>query len=76
MMDRRHRDLIGNESKRVYFNPLLDYLLKPNIYHQLHHAVNKGYLLFVPYHHVSKAPARQRVDTDEYNRVFKTSFTF
>lgn len=58
----------------MYFNPALDHFLNPNIYHQLHHATSRGYLLFVPYHHVS---ARLRkVDTDEYNRLFKTTFSF
>lgn len=58
----------------MYFNPLLDRFLKPNVHHQLHHAINKGYLLFVPYHHL--LGKGKQIDVVEYNRVFRTSFTF
>jgi len=58
----------------MYYNPLLDYQLQANVHHQLHHALNRGYLMFIPYHHVFKSS--QKVDTDKYNSIFKTNFTF
>ena len=42
--------------------------------HQLHHALNKGHYLFVPWSHV--LPKRRRADCDRYNHVFKTDFGF
>ena len=58
----------------MYFNPLLDRFLEPNVMHQLHHAVVQGYYLFVPWHHL--LPGRRRADCDRYNRVFNTDFDF
>jgi len=58
----------------MYFNPILDNRLKGNVTHQLHHALNKGYYLFVPYEHFD-ADARSK-DVQKYNKVFKTTFTF
>ena len=58
----------------MYYNPVLDHLLQPNVHHQLHHALNKGYYLFVPWGHV--LPDRRRADCRRYNEVFKTDFTF
>ena len=57
-----------------YFNPLLDWLFEGNVNHQLHHALNKGHYLFVPWSHV--LPKRRRADCDRYNHVFKTDFGF
>lgn len=57
----------------TFFNPLLDLLLKSNVTHNLHHAVNKGYMTTVPYDHLLSRKARQR-DMDLYNRVCKTHY--
>jgi len=57
----------------TFFNPLLDFLLKSNVTHNLHHAINKGYMTTVPYDHLLNRAARQR-DMDEYNRVCKTHY--
>lgn len=56
----------------MYFNPLLDRLFKANVHHQIHHALNRGYYLFVPWAHV--LPARREADGALYNRVFQTDF--
>ena len=58
----------------MYFNPLLDYLLEPNVNHQLHHALNKGHYLFVPWSH-AVSPERRYADRRKYNEVFKTKFS-
>ena len=58
----------------MYFNPILDHNLEPNVMHQLHHAINKGYYGFVPFHHL--IPQRRRADCDRYNELFQTDFTF
>ena len=58
----------------MYFNPVLDYVFKANITHQLHHALNRGYLLFWPYYHVF--PASRKADIERYNQVFKTQYEF
>jgi hypothetical protein len=58
----------------MYFNPILDFWFKPNIFHQLHHALNKDYILFVPYCHI--LPWERRKDERKYNEIFKTTFSF
>lgn len=58
----------------MYFNPLLDAVLKGNVTHQLHHALNKGYYLFVPWAHVRSS--RRAADCARYNRVFGTDFAW
>lgn len=57
----------------IFFNPLLDLLLKPNVTHNLHHAINVGYMTTVPYDHLLSRAARQR-DMDKYNKVCKTHY--
>ncbi|CAB9525774.1 expressed unknown protein (Partial), partial [Seminavis robusta] len=58
----------------MYFCPILDYVLKPTIHHQLHHAIphNKDYLLFVPYRHL--IPRHRQADIAYFNKVFDTNF--
>jgi len=62
-----------NPYSAMYFNPLLDHLMKGNVCHQLHHALNKDYLLFVPYAHLWSTEKR-RYDIEKYNKCFKTNF--
>lgn len=59
----------------MYFNPLLDYLLEGNVTHQLHHCLNKGYYLFVPWKHLISREGRRR-DCVKYNKVLKCDFDF
>jgi len=63
-----------NPFSAMYFNPLLDWLLKANVNHQLHHALNAGHLLFVPWSHVFRKG--RQTDCRRYNQVFKTTFEF
>jgi hypothetical protein len=62
-----------NPFSAMYFNPFLDHILKGNICHQLHHALNKDYIMFVPYRHMLSPAARQS-DIDKYQTAFKTDF--
>lgn len=57
-----------------YYNPLLDWLFRGNVTHQLHHALSKGYYMFVPWAHA--LPGRRRADCEKYNQVFRTDFAF
>ena len=59
----------------MYFNPIFDWLLEPNVNHQLHHALNKGHYTFVPWEH-ALSPAKRTADCNRYNQVFKTNFVF
>jgi len=63
-----------NPYSTMYFNPILDYFLSPNICHQLHHATHKDFITFTPFHHV--IPSLKREDERRYNQTFKTDFTF
>jgi len=60
-----------NPYSLVLFLPPLDFCIKPNIRHQLHHGVNRGYWDNLPLHHL--VPSRLREDLDKYNRVLTTS---
>jgi len=55
-----------------YFNPILDFALKPNICHQLHHVVQNEYFTFTPYHHF--IPGAKERDYKRYNKLMKTNF--
>mmetsp|Transcript_33152 Transcript_33152/g.71633 ORF Transcript_33152/g.71633 Transcript_33152/m.71633 type:complete len:343 (+) Transcript_33152:1688-2716(+) len=57
----------------MYFCPVLDHFMKGNICHQLHHALNNDYIMFVPYGHLWSS-RRRRKDVDRYNTVFETDF--
>jgi len=59
----------------LYFNPLLDYLLYPNVCHQLHHTpkYQTTYICFTPYHHIL-SPHLKRIDMQRYDANFKTKF--
>ncbi|GMI13863.1 hypothetical protein TrVE_jg10925 [Triparma verrucosa] len=59
----------------MYFNPFLEWLLEPNVTHQLHHALNKGYYLFVPWGHLISRKERL-TDCQKYNKVLKCDFSF
>ena len=68
-----------------FFNPILDSILKSNVSHSLHHALNIGHYTVWPWHQLKGVAAydsRTKQNTDgsiatdmaAYNRVFKTSF--
>jgi len=68
-----------------FFNPVLDYLMNPNISHQLHHALNMGYYTVWPWHQLKgiyhydfaeKSNVDGSVERDfaTYNKVLGTCF--
>lgn len=68
-----------------FYNPILDSILKPNISHNLHHALNVGHYTVWPWHQlkgVSSYDSRVRenvdgniqLDMQAYDKVFKTNF--
>ena len=59
----------------MYFFPVLDHIMKGNICHQLHHALNNDYIQFVPYAHMWSSRRRQK-DIEKYNATFETDFVF
>lgn len=68
-----------------FYNPILDSLLKCNISHNLHHALNIGHYTIWPWHQLAgiaryDAHSKQNLDSSiatdmaTYNRVFNTNF--
>ena len=57
----------------TFFNPLLDHIFRPCVTHNLHHAINKGYMTTIPYDHLYERGARQR-DMDRLNKACKTHY--
>jgi len=55
------------------FNPLLDYLSRPTLTHNLHHAIQNDYHLFVPWSHFVSPESRHN-DIEKYNKQMKTHF--
>jgi len=69
----------------MFWNPLLDNLMRGALSHNLHHAVNKGHYTIWPEHHFKgvasaghkadvKATDGFDVDVREYNKIFETDF--
>jgi len=56
-------------------NPILDYLMKINITHNLHHMVRNDYFGIYTWYHLYD-PARKQKDIDLYNKINNTSFSF
>ena len=63
----------GNPYAVYLFNPALDYLARSTLCHNLHHAIQRDYNLFVPYSHFISAENRHK-DIHKYNEVMKTQF--
>lgn len=61
-----------NPHSVVLWNPVLDYVFKCNVAHQLHHSLNMDYTTFVPYHHVFSSLRTK--DMEIYNKIMKTTF--
>jgi hypothetical protein len=53
-------------------NPILDYIFKPNIAHNLHHAfqLDPLYMASTPMHHWN--PSDRAADVDRYNEIMKS----
>lgn len=63
----------GNPYAVYLFNPVLDYLARSALCHNLHHAVLTGYYTFIPFCHFLSAEARYK-DIEKYNMHMKTHF--
>lgn len=55
-----------------YYNPLLDYIVKGNIAHNLHHAMPNTQLHIVPWHHFWQGYAK---DLELYNKIMKMNIS-
>jgi len=60
----------ANPYTATFLNPILDYLMRPNVVHNLHHAVINDYFTLIPFYHIS--PARRKADLEVYNSKFET----
>lgn len=63
----------GNPYATALFNPVLDYLSRPTLCHNLHHAIQKTYHEILPFGHFVSA-ANRRKDIALYNKHMRTSF--
>jgi len=63
----------GNPYAVYFFNPFLDYLARPALFHGLHHAIQKGYYTFLPFSHFLSKENRHK-DIELYNKHMKTGF--
>lgn len=57
-------------------NPVLDFLLKPNIVHNLHHSceTDPRYMTVFPFHHFR--PSDRQADVAKYNKLMNTNVDF
>lgn len=58
----------------AFFNPFLDSIMKPNVSHALHHALNRDHYTLWPVHQITMRGVDR--DVAEYNAVFKTQLFF
>jgi len=63
----------ANPYSITYFFPPIDFLLKGNIAHNLHHAKPKTNFHLVPWHHLWRGT---KEDVQEYNRIMHTRVRF
>jgi len=73
-----------NPYTAVFWNPLLDNIMRGAVSHNLHHALNKGHYTIWPQHHfigvvspdqkTGKATDGFEIDIQEYNNIFDTKF--
>lgn len=63
----------GNPYTVYFFNPVLDHFARTALGHNLHHAIQKGHYLGVPWSHFMCANNRQN-DIRLYNKHLKTRF--
>ena len=63
----------GNPYATAFFNPVLDFLCRPTVRHNLHHVVQNDYYGFFPFGHFVSA-ANRRKDIALYNKHMRTNF--
>ena len=64
----------GNPYASYFFVPVLDYLIRTPLAHNLHHVIQSDYYSNNPYSHFSFNPEARRKDIDRYNKHLKTQF--
>jgi len=65
-----HTTHMANPHTATLLNPLLDYMFRANVNHQLHHVIINGHYTLFPGHHL--LPSSRQADLDHYNKVFNT----
>ena len=63
----------GNPYSVHLFNPVLDFLGRSTLWHNLHHVVLADYYTFIPHSHFLRSENRRK-DIDMYNKHMKTNF--
>ena len=63
----------GNPYSPVFFVPVLDYLVRVSLCHNLHHVIQSSCYSSVPHLHLSNPDARKK-DIDLYNKHLQTHF--
>lgn len=63
----------GNPYSPYFFVPVLDYLVRAPLCHNLHHVIQNDYYSNVPHLHLFNPEARKK-DIDLYNKHLKTQF--
>ena len=56
-----------------FFNPILDYMARNNICHNLHHTVQLDYYTGIPFKQFLSGETRRK-DIERYNKDMKTQF--
>jgi hypothetical protein len=66
-----------NPYSQAIGNPILDWFMKPNIAHNLHHAIQKDpkYMTVFPLHQLF-SPASRKEDIELYNKTMNTDIQF
>jgi len=60
----------ANPYTATFLNPILDYCFRPNVCHQLHHAVINDYFNLLPIWQLW--PSKRQKDLEAYNKAFET----
>jgi len=64
-----------NPYSASYANPVLDYLMKPCIEHNLHHVLQTEYYMFNSFEHLL-TKGRLAKDLSKYNQIFDTKISY
>ena len=64
----------GNPYAQFFFVPVLDYLIRTPLCHNLHHVIQSDYYSINPHSHFTFNAEARRKDIDVYNKHLKTQF--
>ena len=62
-----------NPYSPYFFNPIIDFVARSNVSHNLHHATQQSHYTNIPWSHFWR-PLSKKDDIDTYNRYMKTKF--